>query len=94
MYEKNIYIYIHVSKGGIVGRIIECISTRSPHDDDDDDDDEEEEEDEEEIHERLPAMGPELDLPDDLCVGLDSLAIMTYNYNHTCTIYYSIYIGV
>ena len=44
--------------------MIECISTRSPHDDDDDDDEEEEEE-EEEIHERLPAMGPELDLPNE-----------------------------
>ena len=51
--------YIHASKGGIVHRMIECISTRSPHDDDDD------EEEEEEIHERLPAIGPELDLPDE-----------------------------
>ena len=59
---------IHASKGGIVvRRMIECISTRSPDDDDDDDDDddEEEEEEEEEIHERLPAIGPELDLPDE-----------------------------
>ena len=64
--EDVLYRYINVSKGGIVRRMIECISTRSPHDDDDDDDDEEEEEEEEEeIHERLPAMGPELDLPNE-----------------------------
>lgn len=40
--------------------------TRSPDDDDDDNNNEEEEDgDEDVIHERLPAMGPELDLLDE-----------------------------